>query len=42
MKEVFGRLATDFLSAIVFLTVLVPVLIFMTAAAARRFLFRWF
>ena len=30
------------LSALVFLTVLVPVLIFMTAAAARRLLFRWF
>jgi len=36
----FGKNAV--LSALVFLTVLVPVLIFTTAAAARRFLFRWF
>ena len=36
----FGKNAI--LSALVFLTVLVPVLIFMTAAAARRFVFRWF
>jgi hypothetical protein len=36
----FGKNAV--LSALVFLTVLVPVLIFTLAAAARRFLLRWF
>jgi hypothetical protein len=35
----FGKNAI--LSALVFLTVFVPVLIFITAAAARRFIFRW-
>ncbi len=36
----FGKNAT--LSALVFLTVLVPVLICVAVAAARRFVFRWF
>jgi ABC-type Fe3+ transport system permease subunit len=36
----FGKNAV--LSALVFLSVLVPVLIFVAAAAVRRFIFRWF